>query len=308
MHSYLRAIGFSESHLTEYDLGLLLDDVYRYYDHMESVLLDGTGRAFLELGRSYGTGIGLKVCGELDGRGFHRQYYYPYVSAFEPTSDGHVTVERRVNGESYAGVVDDGRVGMSLIFHVQNPGDYMREEHLGRLGVFGIKASLVGLSTGGAVLLPVCAPKDEDEIRERASFFEERTNVMAQAKSGEAEAIQNLTLQDMSLYSMLNRRIETEDVFSIVETTFMPHGLESDVYKIIGIIRRADKVRNTYTGEELWRLAIESNGIPLDISINETDLLGEPETGRRFEGTIWLQGRLNFGNAVEVVPDLPSGA
>ena len=35
------------------------------------------------------------------------------------------------------------------------------------------------------------------------------------------------------------------------------------------------------------------NDVPLDVCINEKDLLGEPEVGRRFKGQIWLQGTMN---------------
>ena len=37
MHSYLRAIGFSETVCSEYDVELLLDDIYRNYDQRKSV-------------------------------------------------------------------------------------------------------------------------------------------------------------------------------------------------------------------------------------------------------------------------------
>ena len=31
-----------------------------------------------------------------------------------------------------------------------------------------------------------------------------------------------------------------------------------------------------------------------DRRINEKDLYGEPQVGRRFKGSIWLQGYINF--------------
>ncbi len=41
-------------------------------------------------------------------------------------------------------------------------------------------------------------------------------------------------------------------------------------------------------------MTIESNSIVLDVCINEQDLLGVPERGRRFRGIIWLQGLVHF--------------
>lgn len=37
MHSYLRAIGFGETVRSEHDVELLLDDIYKNYDHREVV-------------------------------------------------------------------------------------------------------------------------------------------------------------------------------------------------------------------------------------------------------------------------------
>ena len=45
-------------------------------------------------------------------------------------------------------------------------------------------------------------------------------------------AIENLTLEDIDTYSMLSRRIANEDILSIVDSYFMPYGIESDQYSI----------------------------------------------------------------------------
>ena len=51
---------------------------------------------------------------------------------------------------------------------------------------------------------------------------------------------------------------------------------------------------NESTGEKLYQLTIECNGVQFDVCINKKDLMGQPEIGRRFKGIIWLQGNLNF--------------
>ena len=53
---------------------------------------------------------------------------------------------------------------------------------------------------------------------------------------------------------------------------------------------------NKYTKETIYQLRLECNDMNLDVCINKEDLLGEPEVGRRFKGTIWLQGHINFAN------------
>ena len=41
-------------------------------------------------------------------------------------------------------------------------------------------------------------------------------------------------------------------------------------------------------------MTINCNELLFDICINKTDLLGEPEAGRRFKGTVWMQGYINY--------------
>ena len=41
-------------------------------------------------------------------------------------------------------------------------------------------------------------------------------------------------------------------------------------------------------------MTIESNNMQFDVCINRKDLLGDPQVGRRFKGTVWLQGQLQF--------------
>lgn len=292
MHSFLRTIGFSVGHINEYEINILLDEICRQYDHMVSVMGKQANAAFMELSRSFGEGIGITVCGQMDDRGFHRVNYFPYLKGSCVTSEENIAVQLRSDGDSYVGICDDGRVGVSLIFAVQNPGDYRRELRFHRLDKNVITTTLSGLSPEGCILLPIY--RQEQENSEEIHFREDRSRTMAAAKNGDERAIQLLTLQDMDLYSMLQRRIAEEDVFSIVESSFMPYGMECDQYRILGQILSVREVRNTHTGESLYRMSINCNDLIFDICINRADLLGEPMAGRRFKGRIWLQGNINF--------------
>jgi hypothetical protein len=93
---------------------------------------------------------------------------------------------------------------------------------------------------------------------------------------------------------MISRRILHEDILTIVDSYFMPFGIECDQYQVLGTILFYTKVYNSLTREAIYQMTIECNGMQFDICINAADLLGEPETGRRFKGNIWLQGRVNF--------------
>ena len=278
MHSYLRAIGFSDEHITEHEMGIMLDNVYRNYDNMVSVMGRDTTSTFLEVSRSCGKGFGLRVCGEKDAYGFHRINY--------------VAIQVRASGDSYTGVLEDGRVGVSLIFALQNPGDYRRELRLGRLEEGRITTTLSALSLSGLVILPVKEDADSDDGKKE--YYEKRIRTVAEAKAGSEKAMELLTLQDMDLYAMLQRRVQTEDILTIVESYFMPYGMESDQYKILGTICSVRTETNKLSREEVVILTVSCNGMQFDVCINKKDLGGEPAPGRRFKGTVWLQGRVNF--------------
>ena len=101
-------------------------------------------------------------------------------------------------------------------------------------------------------------------------------------------------MEVMDMYSMISERIVTDDVLTIVDTCFMPHGIECDQYSVMGEIVDFVNFKNILTGEKLCQMTIECNDIQFDVCINCADLLGEPAVGRRFKGLIWLQGQLHF--------------
>ena len=98
----------------------------------------------------------------------------------------------------------------------------------------------------------------------------------------------------MDTYSSISRKIHNEDVFSIVDTYFMPYGVECDQYSVLGEIQNCRLVENNFTGEKVYQLTIDCNELIFDVCINEADVFGEPQAGRRFKGIIWLQGYINF--------------
>lgn len=289
MHSYLRAIGFSELK-SETELEKILEDVYLNFEHRGVVKEEE--EIFLEMSRSFAQDMGIRLCGTLDENGFHRQYYFPYFTGSMATTTEEVSVEKRAGGDSFAGICDDGRVGTSLIFYVQNPAAYRKGTELNFLGGRKSSTTLTGLSLQGTILLPIYKNQKTEDARRQGMV--KRNRLLTAAKNGDQEAIESLTIEDMDLYSMISRRIETEDVFSIVDTCFMPYGIECDQYEIVGNINYYTKVRNRETEEYVYQMNLECNDMNLDICINEKDLLGDPAEGRRFKGNIWLQGKIDF--------------
>ena len=152
--------------------------------------------------------------------------------------------------------------------------------------------TLSGLARKGTILLPVLKKAEETAEAEEKTI--NRGRLMAAAKNGDEEAMESLTIEDMDTYSMISQRVENEDVYSIVDSYFMPYGMECDLYNIMGEILECNKVQNVLTGDSIYEMRICCNDIEMDVCNNENDLLGEPLRGRRFKGIVWLQGNVDF--------------
>ncbi len=106
--------------------------------------------------------------------------------------------------------------------------------------------------------------------------------------------METLTIEDIDLYSKVSKRMMKEDIYSIIDTCFMPCGVECDQYSVIGEIKNVETKVNSMTEEEIYDLTVESSDILFHVGIGKKDLLGEPEVGRRFKGQIWMQGIAKF--------------
>ena len=67
-----------------------------------------------------------------------------------------------------------------------------------------------------------------------------------------------------------------EDIFTIVDSTFMPCGVECDQYSVIGEILELYEEKNRYTGESIYIMVLECNSLIITTAINKQHLLGEP--------------------------------
>lgn len=290
MHRYLRAIGFSSKSRKE--IHDLVNDSIRKSDR-RGYSLTTDEVMIAEFSRDYADCMGITVAGTFDDEDkFHTEYYFPYLLGTGISSYEDISVEKHAAEDSFAGVCDDMKVGISVIFYLQNRIPYVNAQTAGKLPIKGTSVTFSGLSVKGSVILPMFKlPGDEERIiRESA----ERARLINAAKNGDEEAIETLTLEDMDVYSSISKRIHKEDVYSIVETSFMPYGVECDQYSIIADIKAVRKVTNHITEEQVYILTLYCNELTFDIAINIMDLVGEPEVGRRFKGVVWLQGKINF--------------
>ena len=291
MHKFLRAVGFSKINRDEIK-DLVLQSVKKNDSRGYTMSLDDVMLA--EFSRDVGENIGITAAGTFSEDDlFHTDYYFPYLKGTGITSTEDVSVERHAARDSYAGICDDVRLGMSLIFFVQNKIPYISAQVSGKLPIKGTTLTLAGLSIKGMILLPSGDGSGKGEVSEDTSRVE-RIRLMQKARGGDEDAIEELTMKDMDLFSEVSRRIAKEDLYSIVDTSLMPYGVECDQYNIIGEIVKVRRILNNISKEEVYVLTLFVNDLTFDVAINIMDLLGEPKPGRRFKGIVWLQGRINY--------------
>ena len=87
--------------------------------------------------------------------------------------------------------------------------------------------------------------------------------------------------------------MENEDLYSVVDQSFMPCGVECDQYSIIGEILEVEESANSLTDEKLWLLKLTCNDVEFRLCIRQADLTGEPMRGRRIKCRLWMQGSVN---------------
>ena len=246
MHRFLRAAGFS-MYQKKKDIRALLRCLAREAGTSSCLQLDRETELY-EIKTEVAPGIGVAMYGELNEQDeMEIEYYYPYILNEEVTSRAECSIQRHTEKETYAGLLDEYKVGLSLIFYLLNPIEY-RE----------------------------CYRKER-----------ERLQVTSVSLAGFAN-------RGKDLYSMASRRATREDIYSIVDTTFMPSGIECDQYSILGEIKEVICKKNRFTGEEIYDLKVECNDLYFRVGINKMDLLGEPLPGRRFKGKIWMMGTAHF--------------
>lgn len=305
MNLYIRAIGFQylDADFEEEMIHAgILDSIEKGFVIKNTKL--NRGAVIVRVSES----TGLYIYGRFKGDEFIYEYYFPFILGKTSCDNDEITIERHLDKESFAVVCDESRTGVTLIFYLQNVMDYLefifdknglkqKEYNIDRKGsVYRIpiknkKVSLTALSIGGMILLPshrkvepVKAKKEQDE----------RGKLIQAAKKGDETAIENLTIEDIDTYNELSQRILKEDVFSIVDSSFMPCGVECDQYQVVGEILELEEEINHYTKETVYIMVIECNNLSMTVAVNKADLLGEPAVGRRFKGQVWLQGSVAF--------------
>ena len=291
MHKFLRAVGFSQ-YTEKKQVQKLIRDIIIHADE-RSYTTVGKKTLVAEFYRNFAEDIGIAVCGEFDEDDTYSfDYYLPYLRSDLVSTAEDISIERHAAKESYAGICDDPKVGVSLIFYLQNMISYLKLQGEGKIPAKGTSLNLSALSCQGTIMMPI--QKTEWQKKKIAKDAVQRNRLIQAARGGDEEAMESLTLEDMDTYTSISRKIQKADIFSLVDTYFMPYGVECDQYSVLGEITDMKLVTNGLTGEKVHILTLCCNDLNLKVAINSIDLLGEPAVGRRFKGSVWLQGQVNF--------------
>ncbi len=306
MNLFIRALGFPEINSKE-EKKFIQAGIKQCLDAGFVLKQDVFKRGVIVVRVSPSTG--LYIYGRYEGKKFIYEYYFPFVMGSKYTDNDEITLERHLDKESFAVICDEIVTGVTLIFYLQNVCDYL-DYVAGRKGFkpedFNLdahnaiskeslknkKTVLTALSLGGMILLPIAKEKKQNPVKQESE--EKRRKLIAAAKKGDEDAIESLTLKDIDTYTSISQRIMVEDVFSIVDSTFMPCGVECDQYSVMGEILDLEEEHNDYTGEKIYIMSLNCNDIVFTMAIAAKDLLGEPAVGRRFKGKVWLQGSVKF--------------
>ena len=283
------AIGFSK--LNKDALEELLKEIMLRPEYQESAI-DLEGNQFVELRYNVCDNVGLVLRGVYNENDeFILDYYYPTFYGQKISINNDVEVIKQTDKDNYHVMCDEIRLGVNLIFQLQNMGEFLRKNIIDGKSL-NRDIRLAALSTDGKIILPVY-DNEKSRIKEKMNN-QKRISLVEQAREGNEEALESLTMDEIDLYQKISRRVTREDIFSVVTTFFMPYGIENDKYEILGDILDVRYVVNHLTMEELCLMTVESNDVILEVCINKKDLFGEPTVGRRFKGIIWLQGTVLF--------------
>ena len=291
MHKYLESVGFKRIESKKQE-EMLIGSIIQKPKRKKIITNQSEyDMMYAELSIEYAPGVGIKVLGQYDAEeNFHMEHYFPYIEGRSESLREPCVIAKRMEATAFSGMCDDGRLGVSLIFYITNVVDCIKETGIDPdPDEVEKKVRLAGLCTEGMVILPTIYSADVLTNGEKKLQHVKRA---ADGRENEADEAERMAIEQFDLLNSINGRIGNEDVFSIVETSLLPYGMEAEVYKILGIIESVQNYENPVFGERLYVMTILCNDIVLDICINEDSIVGKPMPGFRFRGIVWLQGKV----------------
>lgn len=295
MHNYLKVIGFSHLHKQSEEKALL----QRIAQSPEARYIIPIGEdgslELVEQSFCAEPKYGIRAVGETDeNQHFHVKYYYPYAQSDMISSVDECTITKAAGSDALNGCCDDYRLGMSLIFSISNFYEVLKYRALHGCEPKVRGVCLSGLCAEAKILLPV--EKTQEQREESRMAAKQRILWMKAAKTGDADAIESLTVDDMNLYNAVSKRMANEDLYTVIDTYFIPNGVECDQYQMMGEITEYRELTNQETGEHIYALSVNTNDVDMTVYVNQAHLQGIPAVGMRIKCDLWLQGEVLLEN------------
>lgn len=269
---------------------------------------------------------GVCVCGRMEEKGLGNVGDGMSFDAVMPFVEGQtehvlsvneVVVERLVRDESYIASTGESAAGLTLVFSLQNPAEYLAlmdslEQLSGgkktfsmdrisdledlQLQALGGTARLGALAVKGTVLLSVEASRKTEypylpDFEQVHKTSDETDDHLSEELLNAVSHIEETSHKQWELMSSAQDRLDHgENFYSVVDTLMLPDGSECDLYNVVGEIEEVLEDTNRLTKETLWILLLNCNGVRMTVSVPKKMCEGIPLRGRRFEGDIWLRG------------------
>ncbi len=295
---YIKALGFSEFDTKDKAESLVANIIkdptakYVFENDDETV--------FVEFFKEYGKGFGLVVRGIInDDEEINVHSLIPSTRSAFVVDTHEVDVVKRDERDVYHVFCEEQDSGTPISFFLQNLKEYLEVE--GNKDIFTDGVRLSAYCVEGTVILPI--DKDHMDILLEEEEDKIRKELLDQARKGDEDAMNILDDEADEASKILQERLKSEDILSVLEGFFVPVGDQDDIYSILGNIDEIELLTNRDTNEELYRIVTTCMTIPLELYISKADLVGEPTIGMRLKATCWLHGEIVF-NYDEVDSDI----
>ncbi|MDA3846978.1 MAG: DUF3881 family protein [Vallitaleaceae bacterium] len=245
----------------------------------------------VEYYKEFGDNFGLLVRGILNDKEELNVYsLLPHAIGSKITDTHEVDVLKVDKKDVYNGYCEEGKSGTPISFYLQNVIDYLDIEDKEEVYIKGIR--LISYCIEGTVILPIDKEDEELLIEDEVDTF--REELLEQARLGDEDALDMLEDEVMEASEILQERLKSEDILSILEGFFVPIDDTDDTYSILGEIYKVEKKQNTFTNESTYLLSLKCMNLYIDVYISEKEIVGIPTIGMRFKGTAWVHGLIEF--------------
>ena len=293
MESPITAIGFSEidkKYTIEQIIGEILENPTKQQASRKGNK-EIVAEYIKEFSKDTYVMVRIVMCNDKDETKVEVEQCEPYLDSKYTLNIEDLSVEVIDDEYNYYAICEEQETGIQFIFWLQNVIEYT--EAVAHKKTFN-QVKIAALAMEGTIVLPIEKDEEDEEVEKEEK---EKIKVMLQrAREGDEEAKAQLEEEEKEMDDQLKERMYQEDFLSIMSGYFVPATLVDANYAILGEIKEMSTRKNQKTGEMMYLFTLDVNDMPLEVMINQKQLVGYPSVGMRFMGTCWLQGTIITNN------------